>query len=252
MSDSRVALVTGAASGIGAATALALAERGLRVVLAVRQPHKANEVLAQIESLGGAATAVPCDVGDYASAQAAVQQAINAYGRLDALVNNAGVIAPIGLIDQTEPAEWAQAITVNLTGVYYMVHASLPHLLRSPAPSIVNVSTGASVRPLEGWSAYSASKAGAAMFTRSLHLEYGENVAIYGLQPGVVDTPMQGKIRASGINPVSQLTREQLDPPQKSASAIAWLTDHQPQDLRGQELTVRDQSLMSRISPNTI
>lgn len=247
MSNSGVALVTGAGSGIGAATALALAERGLHVVLAVRQPDKAHEVLTQIESAGGAASVVQCDVSDYAKAQAAVQETVNAHGRLDVLVNNAGQIAPIGRIGDTDPVEWAQAIAVNLTGVYYMVHAGLPHLLRSPAPAIVNVSTGASVRPLEGWSAYSASKTGAAMFTRSLHLEYGDSIAIYGLQPGVVDTPMQGKIRASGINPVSQLKREQLDPPQRSASAIAWLAHQQPADLRGEELTVRDQSLMSRI-----
>src|SRR5690606_21246900 len=151
-------------------------------------------------------------------------------------VNNAGVIEPIGRIADTDAATWARLITVNLVGAFNGVHAVLPRL--APGGAIVNISSGAASNPMEGWSAYCASKAGLAMLTRSIHDEYGDRVRAYGFRPGVVDTAMQAEIRASKLNPVSQIPQSNLLKPEIPAAAVAWLLRHRPADLSGQELDI--------------
>jgi NAD(P)-dependent dehydrogenase (short-subunit alcohol dehydrogenase family) len=246
----RVALVTGASRGIGAAAALALAQRGFLPVLAVRQPASADEALEAVASNGLRALRVACDVSDTASCQAAVSECLRLAGGLDVLVNNAGQIEPIGRVDETDPRDWAAAIDVNLVGPYRMAHAALPALLESAQACILNISTGAAHAPREGWSAYCSAKAGLVMLTRSLALEYPK-VATYGLQPGVVDTGMQVRIRASGINEISRIPRDKLAAPERPAAFIAWLAHRRPADLVGQDLTVNDAALERRVLQDT-
>ncbi|MFL6695117.1 MAG: SDR family NAD(P)-dependent oxidoreductase, partial [Ramlibacter sp.] len=241
----RVVLVTGGSRGIGAAAALSLARRGFVPVLAVRDPAAASEALASIEAQGLRALSVRCDVTDDGSVREAVEDCLDLTGRLDALVNNAGQIDPIGVLGGTDPTAWAAAISVNLVGPYRMAQAALPALACSPAATIVNISTGAAHAPREGWSAYCSAKAGLAMLTRCLAAEY-PHVATYGLQPGVVDTDMQVRIRASGINEISRIPRSNLAAPQRPAEFIAWLCAARPADLVGQDLTVNDQALQQR------
>lgn len=242
----RVALVTGAARGIGAAAALALARRGFLPVLAVRDLTAATAAITAIESDGWRAACVRCDVSDDVSVREAVAECLRLAGRLDALVNNAGQIDPIGKLGEADPQAWRAAVDVNLVGPYRMAHAALPALARSPHACIVNVSTGAAHAPREGWSAYCSAKAGLAMLTRCLAGEYPQ-VATYGLQPGVVDTEMQVRIRASGINEISRIPRSQLALPERPASFIAWLCATRPADLVGQDLTVNDPALQKRV-----
>jgi 3-oxoacyl-[acyl-carrier protein] reductase len=225
---------------------LSLAQRGFIPVLAVREPAAASEALASIEAQGLRALCVRCDVTDDASVRESVADCLRLAGRLDALVNNAGQIDPIGTLGETDAQAWAAAISVNLVGPYRMVHAALPALARSDAATIVNISTGAAHAPREGWSAYCSAKAGLAMLTRCLATEY-PRVATYGLQPGVVDTEMQVRIRASGINEISRIPRANLAPPQRPAEFIAWLCATRPGDLVGQDLTVNDQALQQRV-----
>ena len=246
----RVALVTGAARGIGAAAVLALARRGFRPVLAVRNPNAARDTMSQLHALGATAHVVACDVSNTASTQQAVAETLRLAGRLDVLVNNAGQIDPIGPLADTDPDTWARAIDVNLVGCYRMARAAMAALLQSGAGCILNISTGAAHTPREGWSAYCSSKAGLAMLTRSLALEYPQ-VRTYGLQPGVVDTEMQVAIRASGINEISRIPREKLAQPERPAQFIAWLCATQPQDLVGQDLTVNDSALIARMEAST-
>lgn len=242
----RIGLVTGAGRGIGAAAALALARRGIAPVLAVRDTEAARPLADEVRALGAPVRVVACDVADAASVQAAVARTLDDCGRLDVVVNNAGVVEPIGRVGDTDPGQWARAVAVNLTGVYFVVHAALPALLERRGV-IINVSTGAAYRPREGWSAYCSSKAGLAMLTRCLAHEYAESdLAVYGLQPGLVDTGMQAQIRASGLNPVSRLPRSELGSAQPPAELIAWVADERPSDLIGQDLSVRDAQLMGR------
>jgi NAD(P)-dependent dehydrogenase (short-subunit alcohol dehydrogenase family) len=244
--DGKVALVTGAARGIGRAAALELARRGATLVAGVRRLETAGDLEAELQALAPGSAVVPCDVSSYEAVAGAVAAAAARYGGLDILVNNAGVIEPIGRLDEVDPAAWAASITVNLVGALYACRAALPHLL-ARGGAIVNVSSGAAGRPLEGWSAYCAGKAGLAMLTRSLHLELGERgVRAYGLRPGVVDTDMQGVIRASGVNEVSRLRREELASVDGPARAIAYLCEPGAADLAGAEVDIRDEGFRRR------
>lgn len=171
-----------------------------------------------------------------------------AFVAVDVLVNNAGVIGPIGMLEGCDPNSWAHNLLVNLVGVFNCCRAALPYFQRAGEGVIVNLSSGAAHRPLEGWSVYCASKAGVAMLTRSIALEAGgAGVRAYGLQPGVVDTDMQGEIRASGTNEVSRIARERLANPSEPARVVAWLCTEGAADLAGNELSINDPELRRRV-----
>ncbi|MBO0334186.1 SDR family oxidoreductase [Sneathiella sp. CAU 1612] len=244
----QVIIVTGASRGIGAAAALELARNGAKLCLSARSASSCSGILEQIKNAGGEAFAASCDVSDYAAVEKMIAETLDRYGRIDALINNAGIVDPIGEIATSEPEAWARNISINLVGVYNGTRAVLPHFLNQNAGVIINISSGAAHGPMEGWSAYCSGKAGVYMMTRATALETGEKgVRVYGFAPGVVDTDMQGTIRASGINVVSKIPREDLAPAEDPAKAIAWLCSEDASDLAGQELSIRDETLRKRI-----
>jgi len=245
--DGQGALVTGASRGIGAAAARALAARGAAVVLTARSAGAIEGIARELNEAGGRAVAIAGDIGEVAWAGTLVREATAALGAPTILVNNAGMVGPIGHLLDCDPADWARNVTVNLLGAYAVLRAVLPGMVAAGGGTVVNVSSGAAENPYEGWSAYCAGKAGLAMLTRSLHLEYGgQGIRAFGFRPGTVDTEMQGEIRASGLNPVSRMPREAHAPPEHPARVIAWLCGPEAQDLVGRELTIRDPELRRR------
>ena len=166
----KIALVTGASRGLGEGVARALAADGAAVMLLARDGDLAQKVASEIVAAGGEAEALACDVSDYPSVERAVADTRQRLGGLDILVNNAGVIEPIAEIAASDPAIWARNIQINLIGAYHVIRAVLDRMLQGGG-TIINVSSGAAYRPLEGWSSYCAGKAGLAMLTRSLVLE---------------------------------------------------------------------------------
>lgn len=238
MSDPRKTIfITGAASGIGAQLARQFAGEGHAVVLAIRNPSRAADLLAE---LGELAMAVPCEVRDAASVAAAVQTATERFGGLDVVINCAGTVEPIGLIEATDPAAWRSAVETNLVGPYLVARAVVP-ALRASKGVLINISTGASTLERRAWSAYCSAKAGLAMFTRCAALEFGaDGVLVLGVQPGMVDTGMQERIRASGANEVSEIPRERLLPVTAPARALSWLLRNRNDELQGRDLTLAD------------
>lgn len=238
--DGKTALVTGGNRGIGLATVRALAQAGATVHFTARSAANiaaAQRALGDIQATGHLA-----NMTDRAAMATLLDQSF------DILVNNAAVIAPIGHILDIQAEDWAQSIDINLTSVFHATQRALAQMVAKGAGTIVNISSGAAHRPQEGWSAYCAGKAGLAMLTRSVHLEYGaQGIRIFGFAPGVVDTDMQGAIRASGINPVSKLPRESLAPAEEPARAIAWLCTPAADALAGQELDVRAPDLRAAV-----
>ena len=210
----RSVLVTGATRGIGAALVRVLVAQGARVFAGV---------LGDPEALPGDATVFQLDVTRQADVDAAIARVRADAGRLDVLVNNAGIISPIGPLASLASDSLAPAFAVNVIGVHRMVVAALP-LLRASQGTIVNAGTGAATTPMEGWTAYCTSKAGVHMLTRLMALELGpEGIQSFFIGIPPTDTAMQAEIRAAGLNPISKIPRDHLVPAAVPASVMAYL-----------------------------
>ena len=217
----RTVLVTGAGKGIGAELVRILHEKGANVYAGVYPVDSA-------EPLPEAVPQLKLDVTSQADVDSAIARIMADTGRLDVLVNNAGVINPIGPLAEIATDDLAPAFAVNVMGVHRMSIAALP-LLRASKGTILNAGTGAATTAMEGWTAYCSTKAGMQMLTRMMALELGrEGLRIYFLGIPPTNTAMQDKIRASGLNPISQIPQEKLVPTQVPASVMAYLCGPAP------------------------
>ncbi|WP_238365156.1 SDR family oxidoreductase [Mesobacterium pallidum] len=238
-------IVTGASRGIGAETARAFAAAGAKVMLVSRG---SGEIGKLADEIGGDAVAQACDVSDAGAVAAMVAKAGDLWGGVDVLINNAGVIEPIARMDAADVAEWGRVIDINLKGVFYAMHAVLPGMIAQGGGTVLTVSSGAAHGPVEAWSHYCASKAGAAMLTSCLDKEYrDQGIRALGLSPGTVATQMQREIKASGINPVSRLEWTDHIPPDWPAKALLWMASADADDFIGTEISLRDEAIRKRL-----
>jgi NAD(P)-dependent dehydrogenase (short-subunit alcohol dehydrogenase family) len=233
-------IVTGASRGLGAAVARIAAQMEANVVLTARSKPDLKAVARQIEGSGGQALPVAGDISQLEDCRRVVAEAVQAFGRVDALVNNAGVVTPIAAIATVEPDSWRENLAVNVVGPFMLAQAALPGL-REIKGRIVNVSTGAGVVPVRGWSAYSVAKAALNQLTRALAKEEPE-VTTIAVRPGVVDTDMQATIRRHGASGMPAETysrfvghheRGELLPPEVPGCALAVLALYAPQEWSG-------------------
>lgn len=218
--DGPVAIVTGGASGIGHAVALALVAGGMRaVVLDLRT-----------EGVQAPLTAVPCDVADDASVRAAVAEVVDRFGRLDVVIANAG-IAAAGTVADNDDDEWHRVLDVNVLGVVRVVRAALPHLLRSPVASIVTTCSIAATAGLPNRALYSATKGAVLSLTRAMaadHLAAG--IRVNAVAPGTADTPWVSRLLEAARDPVAERAALAARQPmgrlvsaQEVAAAVAYL-----------------------------
>ncbi|MEO1452668.1 MAG: SDR family oxidoreductase [Pseudomonadota bacterium] len=238
-------LITGASRGIGAAAARAFAAAGAQVALCARSEDSIVELAGEI---GPQALAIPCDVSRFWEVQSAIDAAVQTFGRLDVLINNASVIEPIAHLATSDPEGWGLALDINLKGVYHGMRAAAPVMAEAGGGSILTVSSGAAHGPVEAWSHYCASKAGAAMLTRCLDKEQrDQGIRAMGLSPGTVATQMQREIKASGINPVSQLDWSDHIPPEWPGQALVWMCSPDADAFVGEEISLRDEGIRRRV-----
>ncbi|MDQ1630612.1 MAG: hypothetical protein QOJ32_165 [Frankiaceae bacterium] len=194
--DGTVALVTGASSGIGEATALALAADGAAVALVARRADRLKSLAERIQGDGGRALVVEADVTDESAARDAVARTVSELGRLDTVVNNAGVML-LGPIVGAPVEEWERMVQLNVLGLLYVAHASLPHLLEAAedgprrVSDLVNISSVAGRVARSGSGVYNATKWGVNAFTESLRQEVtGKHVRVSVVEPGAVSTEL--------------------------------------------------------------
>ncbi|MEC3860878.1 SDR family oxidoreductase [Mesobacterium sp. TK19101] len=241
----KTVMITGASRGIGAAAAREFAAAGANVAMVARGADAIAELAGEI---GTQAIAIPCDISRYWEMQKAVETCVTHFGGLDVLVNNAGVIEPIAHLSDADPDAWGQVIDINLKGVFHGMRAALPVMLKAGGGTILTIGSGAAHNPIEAWSHYCASKAGALMLTRMVHKENGDQgIRAISLSPGTVATQMQREIKASGVNPVSQLDWSDHVPPEWPARTLVWMCGPGGDDFLGDEVSLRDEAIRKAI-----
>lgn len=241
----KVILITGASRGIGAASARAFADAGAKVALVARSTDQIN---ALAEELGEAAIAIACDVSSYSDVVRAIEETVKAFGPLDVFIGNAGLLDPISHLAEADPDTWGKTIDVNLKGVFNGMRAAMPDMIKRGAGTIITISSGAAHGPVEAWSSYCSSKAGAYMLTRCADKEAREHgLRIMGLSPGTVATDMQRDIKASGINPVSQLEWSDHVPPEWPAKTLVWMCSDEADEFLGDDISLREDRIRKKV-----
>jgi NAD(P)-dependent dehydrogenase (short-subunit alcohol dehydrogenase family) len=224
----KVAFVTGAASGIGRAAALAFAREGANVVVADVSEQGNQETARMIEALGARALAVRCDVTRAEDVKAALDKGAEAFERLDFAFNNAGVEQPVTPAADLTEEEWDRIVDIDLRGVFLCMKYEIPLMLKQGGGAIVNTSSGAGVKGIAGQAAYCAAKFGMIGLTKAAALDYAKsNIRVNAVCPGFVDTPMmqrftggtpQGRQMVANSEPVGRPAT-----PEEIAAAVVWL-----------------------------
>lgn len=241
----KTVLITGASRGIGASTARVFADAGANVVLVARSEDAIADLTVEI---GEKAIAIPCDVSRYWEMQKAVEACVETFGSIDVLINNAALLEPISHLSEADPDAWGHLIDVNVKGVFNGMRAAMPVMIANGGGTILTIGSGAAKTAYEGWGAYCASKAAALMLTKTIHNEAArKGIRAISLSPGTVATQMQRDIKASGMNPVSQLNWEDHIPADWPAKTLLWMCGPEADPWCGDEISLRDDSIRKKV-----
>jgi 3-oxoacyl-[acyl-carrier protein] reductase len=235
----KIALVTGASRGIGRATARLLARRGATVVLGARDQGRLAEVVAEIESGGGQAHALALDVADRASVDAAFEAILKRHGRIDHLVNNAGVTRD-NLLLRMKREEWDGVIATNLTGVFHCTQSALRPMLKQRSGRIVNITSVVGITGNAGQANYAASKAGIIGFTKSVAREVASrSITVNAVAPGLIETDMTAAMTEMAREAITlSIPMGRVGTPEDVAEAVAFLVSDAAAYVTGQVLAV--------------
>lgn len=248
--EGKVAIVTGAGSGLGRSVVLALAGSGWRVAMIGPDHRQLDEVVYEIEKIGSSGLAVEGDVSVAGDVNRLVNSTRRRFGTVDVLFNNAGIIGPPRFLEDASPDDWFRTINVNLNGMYLTSRAVIPLMIDNGGGRIINVTSGLGRMPFPRFCAYGVSKAGVDQLTRSLSEEFREEgILVNAIDPGVMDTGMQADIRHLGeevlgselftqFNSVKTLGR--LNDPAEVAQLVVYLASDEADGITGRILSMAD------------
>lgn len=241
--EGKVALVTGAGSGIGRGSAMAFAQEGARVVVADIVVEGGQETVKMIKDAGGDAAFVKCDVSKAADVEAAVKFAVDTYGKLDCAHNNAGIEGPMSSTADYTEADWDRVIGINLKGVWLCMKSEIPEMLKVGGGAIVNTASIAGLVGFQGLPAYSASKWGVNGITKAAALEYAQaGIRVNSVCPGVIQTAMVDRLVSAqpemeaGLLAGTPMGR--LGQPDDIAQAVVWLCSDRASFVTGHNMAV--------------
>jgi NAD(P)-dependent dehydrogenase (short-subunit alcohol dehydrogenase family) len=248
--DGRVALVTGAASGIGEATAKRFASEGARVVVVDLNAEGARRVAGEIGAAGGTAIAVEADVATAAGAEAMVGAATRTYGRLDVVHSNA-TQGDVALVGDTSLTGWERTIGVNLTAPFLAARAALPTMIAQGGGVFVHMSSGAGILAEHGFGAYGAAKAGVLSLTRSIAIEYARHgVRAVAICPGAIATPplvaFANAVEGAGERMAKASPFRRLGRPEEIAAVVCFLASDEASFMSGTAVVVDGASLATK------
>ncbi|MCI8212198.1 oxidoreductase [Pseudomonas sp. S25] len=233
----KVVVITGASSGIGEATARLLAEKGARVVLGARRTERLEELCKEIVAAGGSAQYQAVDVTDRGSVQAFVDQAVNTFGRVDVIVNNAGVM-PLSRLDALKVQEWDRMIDVNIRGVLHGIAAGLPLMQKQQSGQFINIASIGAYTVSPTAAVYCATKFAVRAISEGLRQEAGADIRVTVISPGVTESELADSISDEGGRAEMREFRKIAIPALAIARAIAYAVE-QPADVDVSELIVR-------------
>jgi NAD(P)-dependent dehydrogenase (short-subunit alcohol dehydrogenase family) len=223
--EGKTAFITGAASGIGRATAKAFAAEGARVAITDRGEAALQETAEQVRAVGGVVLTVTCDVSKPEEVAAAVAKAVKAFGRIDCAFNNAGVENKAAPLHEIELEEWDRVLNINLRGTFICMKHEIAQMLSQGAGVVVNTSSGAGIRGVAGGASYAASKHAIIGMTKSAAIDYAKrNIRVNAVLPGNIATPMMDRFtegdiqKAVDLEPVGRLGK-----PEEIAEAVLWM-----------------------------
>jgi NADP-dependent 3-hydroxy acid dehydrogenase YdfG len=240
--EQKVIVITGASSGMGEAAARRLAAEGARVVLGARRTDRLEALAAEIDEEGGEALAVTTDVSDRDQVAHLVDTAVGTYGRIDVLINNAGVM-PLSPFDRLKVDEWDQMIDVNLKGVLYGIAAALPHMKEQRSGHIINLSSVAGHKVFGGSAVYSATKSGVRALSEGLRQEVKPyNIRTTIISPGAVTTELLDHISEPDVQQANREYVGQVGVPADSFARVVVFAISQPEELDINEVLFRPTS----------
>jgi NAD(P)-dependent dehydrogenase (short-subunit alcohol dehydrogenase family) len=238
----KVAIVTGGNAGIGEAIAKLFAQEGAAVVVTGRRKEELDRVVNEIRRGQGRASAVAGSVTDEGHVREVVAQTVRTYGRIDVLVNNAGVGEFGKLLHETEDTVWHQVLDVNLTGVFRMTRAAIPEMLKGGSGAIVNISSIASLVGIPTCSVYSASKGGLDAMSRGIAVDYAaQGIRCNLVNPGLIDTPMAASLlenREAAAEVLSHYPIRRPGKPEEVAKMVLYLASDDAAWVTGQTFTI--------------
>ncbi|WP_321332668.1 SDR family oxidoreductase [uncultured Bacteroides sp.] len=237
--EGKVVVITGASSGFGKITAEYLSERGAIVVLGARRTEKIEAIAKEINKKGGKALAITTDVTDVEQIKNLVDSAVKTYGKIDVLLNNAGLM-PISPLEYLKIEDWNRCIDVNIKGVLYGIAAALPHMKEQKSGQIISVSSVAGHRISPGGAIYSATKYAVRVISEALRQEVKPyNIRTAVISPGAVDTDLPGSITVNDVAAgIKQYYAENAIPADSFARAVAYIIS-QPEDVDINEVLFR-------------